>query len=80
MKYLKIKILSILLALTFVSCENDLTEELKGSLSANTLVSESDARALVDGIYNQMLTGGWFYYGSGQMVKLNDGIDRKSVV
>jgi len=74
MKYLRIKILSILLALTCLSCENDLTEELKGSLSASTLVSESDARALVDGIYNQMLTGGWFYYGSGQMVKLNDGI------
>ncbi len=44
------------------SCDNDLTEELKGSLSEATLTSETDAFALVDGCYSTLLGNGWEYY------------------
>ena len=44
------------------SCDNDLTEELKGSLSEATLTSETDAFALVDGCYSTLLGNGFEYY------------------
>lgn len=56
-------LLSILVALGLNhSCSNDLTEELKGSLSESTLVSEKDAFALIDGCYSSLLGDGWQYY------------------
>ncbi|MEN8250786.1 MAG: RagB/SusD family nutrient uptake outer membrane protein, partial [Bacteroidota bacterium] len=44
------------------SCNNDLTEELKGSLSEATLTTEKDAFALIDGCYHTLIGGGWDYY------------------
>jgi len=56
------------------SCDNDLQEVLKGDLSESTLNTESDAIALVDGVYNGLLDDGWGYYGGGTMARATDGI------
>jgi len=60
--------------LMFVSCDTSLNEELKSDLSEATLTSEKDAVALVDGVYNGLLDGGWGYYGSGVLARATDGI------
>jgi len=56
------------------SCSDDLEEELKGQLSESSISTESDATALIDGVYNGFLAGGWDYYASGQLARLTDGI------
>ncbi|RPG33918.1 MAG: RagB/SusD family nutrient uptake outer membrane protein [Muricauda sp. TMED12] len=65
---------SMIFLLTSSSCENDLTEELKSELSESSISTESDAVALVDGVYNGFLDSGWGYYGSGVMARATDGI------
>lgn len=64
----------LLFFIAISSCNTDLKEELKGDLSVSTLKTESDAVALVDGVYNGLLDGGWGYYGSGVMARATDGI------
>jgi len=66
--------LCLMLFAAVSSCDNDLKEELKGDLSESTLTSESDAIALVDGVYNGIYDDGWGYYGSGTMARATDGI------
>ncbi|MBP1838793.1 RagB/SusD family nutrient uptake outer membrane protein [Formosa algae] len=55
-------------------CSDDLEEELKGQLSESSISTESDAVALIDGIYNGFLDGGWGYYASGVLARATDGI------
>ncbi|WP_185967785.1 RagB/SusD family nutrient uptake outer membrane protein [Formosa sediminum] len=57
-----------------ISCSDDLEEELKGQLSETSISTESDAVALIDGIYNGFLAGGWDYYASGVLARATDGI------
>ncbi|WP_299782621.1 RagB/SusD family nutrient uptake outer membrane protein [uncultured Formosa sp.] len=59
---------------TLNSCSDDLEEELKGQLSESNISTESDATALIDGIYNGLLAGGWDYYASGVLARATDGI------
>ncbi|SNR74771.1 RagB/SusD family nutrient uptake outer membrane protein [Lutibacter flavus] len=66
--------LYLLFFITISSCDDDLTEELKGDLSISTLTTESDAIALIDGIHNGMFDDGWGYYGAGVMARATDGI------
>lgn len=72
------KIFKILLVfLVFVgiiSCDNDLTEELNGSLSESNLKSEGDAAALVDGVYAGLSKDGYSYYTYGHLAYITDGI------
>jgi len=59
------KALTILLIPAFIiSCNTDLTEELKGSLSESTLASEDDAFALIDGCYQLLISSGYGYFSS----------------
>jgi hypothetical protein len=60
--------------ITLNSCSDDLEEELKGQLSESSISTESDATALIDGVYNGFLAGGWDYYASGELARLTDGI------
>lgn len=55
-------ILTIIFQGVFISCNDDLTEELKGKLSEGTLVSEGDAYALVDGCYQLLIGSGHGYF------------------
>ncbi|MEN8125824.1 MAG: RagB/SusD family nutrient uptake outer membrane protein [Bacteroidota bacterium] len=66
--------LYLLLIIVISSCNDDLKEELEGDLSEATLTSEQDAIALVDGVYNGLLAGGWDYYGYGDMARATDGV------
>lgn len=66
--------LSLIIFIAISSCSNDLEEVLKGDLSESTLNTESDAIALVDGVYNGLIDGGWGYYGAGIMARATDGI------
>ncbi|ALJ04764.1 hypothetical protein APS56_06335 [Pseudalgibacter alginicilyticus] len=60
--------------ITLNSCNDDLEEELKGQLSESSISTESDATALIDGVYNGFLAGGWDYYASGELARVTDGI------
>lgn len=76
----KLRFIKTLYCLLFVclftlnSCNDDLEEVLKGQLSESTISTESDAVALIDGVYNGFLDGGWGYYGSGVLARATDGI------
>ncbi|MCL8006951.1 RagB/SusD family nutrient uptake outer membrane protein [Gelidibacter japonicus] len=67
-------LLFLLVFIATISCNNDLEEVLKGDLSESTIKTQSDAIALVDGIYNGLLDGGFGYYASGSMAYITDGI------
>lgn len=70
-----IRLVALLLSfVTLNSCDTDLVEELKSELSESNISSESDAIALVDGVYNGLLYDGWEYYASGVMARATDGI------
>lgn len=74
MKNIKIIFLSFLMIGVFSTCNNDLTEELKGSLNPNSLVTSNDAFALIDGVYQALMGTGYAYYGDGSHIRLVDGI------
>ncbi|UOB16045.1 RagB/SusD family nutrient uptake outer membrane protein [Abyssalbus ytuae] len=74
---MKKSISTLLYTLIFIglfSCDQELTEEVKGNLSVATLTTEKDAVALVNGIYGSLLADGWNYYGNGILIELTDGI------
>jgi len=57
-------LLALIIPAMVISCNTDLKEELKGSLSESTLTSESDALALVDGCYQLLIGSGYGYFSS----------------
>lgn len=63
-KSIAIILSALVIPVVIVSCNNDLTEELKGSLSESTLVSDGDAYALVDGCYQLLIGSGYGYFSS----------------
>lgn len=76
MKKIKIIIVFIFtLPLVFNSCNTDLTEELKGSLSEGTLVTDGDAFALVDGCYQVLIGDGHGFFSRGYALTFDGSTD-----